>query len=608
MYKVRIMKLAIKHITRMHLHCLLALFFVLVVMGSCTGEEHAGGGVDGYAHIVLSVRASSSAINEDNVLWEDRVTELRMIAFDPESGSVVFNRKLSFPDGFSRKSGVVVFRPGTYDFYFVANESVYPEDLVSALSEIANETDFETDPRFTRIAYNPNFRPDGESSEGRFLMSAVYKGIVVTEGGTEATPISLPLPTNKVELVRTLAKVEVVFRKKVSGSTLPDHAVTSVQLKNVASGLSVPPYDDYYRGDKGSSLLASLSEFNYQNDSIGKSVFYIPEFLVPEDGIDYTELYINNKAFPMQSDPDKTGITGQRRTVPALSDNSVIRNYHYIINAYINSEGKIETRIEVEPWKIDRYSYIFQGDEQIVLPPVLPTDSSIIMPTDCGKIELLSKNEELPEGLKGAYGDEINYYDPATGKPAIIEGNPPYYCEQKYGKGWRLINSCELMSFMALLDKTYTVWMSNTWDAYTYNRAHPDAPIPFYSLPFRKSAQTLLEKLTGTDLSGTVLMIENNWEDKMSDKKLGIVDTYFSPGDIKEREDDYPGGWPFPVPPATSVQESWIYNEAAIQVKAFWYSSGYVDLSDRSNWEKALYRNFQRYDFRAVSRCVRSID
>ena len=144
--------------------------------------------------------------------------------------------------------------------------------------------------------------------------------------------------------------------------------------------------------------------------------------------------------------------------------------------------------------------------------------------------------------------------------------------------------------------------------AYTYNRAHPDAPIPFYSLPFRKSAQTLLEKLTGTDLSGTVLMIENNWEDKMSDKKLGIVDTYFSPGDIKEREDDYPGGWPFPVPPATSVQESWIYNEAAIQVKAFWYSSGYVDLSDRSNWEKALYRNFQRYDFRAVSRCVRSID
>ena len=53
----------------------------------------------------------------------------------------------------------------------------------------------------------------------------------------------------------------------------------------------------------------------------------------------------------MQSDSEKTGITAQRRSVPALSDNSVIRNYHYIINAYINSEGGVETLIEVEPWK-----------------------------------------------------------------------------------------------------------------------------------------------------------------------------------------------------------------------------------------------------------------
>ena len=118
-----------------------------------------------------------------------------------------------------------------------------------------------------------------------------------------------------------------------------------------------------------------------------------------------------------------------------------IRNYHYIINAYINAEGGIETRIEVEPWKKDTYKYIFQGDEQIVIPPVFPTDSSIVITTDCGKIELMAKDESLPDGLKGAYNDEIIYYDPATGKPAIREGKPPYYCEKKYGKGWRMINS-----------------------------------------------------------------------------------------------------------------------------------------------------------------------
>ena len=405
-----------------------------------------------------------------------------------------------------------------------------------------------------------------------------------------------------------MAKVEVIFRKKVPGSTLPDRAVTSVQLKNVASNLSVPPYDNYYAGGKSSSPEASLSELDFLNDSIGAVVFYIPELLLPESGTEYTELYINNKGFAMQSDSEKTGITAQRRSVPALSDNSVIRNYHYIINAYINSEGGVETLIEVEPWKKDTYTYIFQGTEQIVIPPVFPTDSSIVMPTDCGKIELMARDEVLPQGLQGAYGDEIIYYDPATGLPGIKEGNPPYYCEKKYGKGWRMINSCELMSYMALLDQTYTIWMSNTWDAHTYNMDHPQAPVPYYSLHFRRAAQSLLEKLTGVDLSATVLKNENNWEDNISDKKLGVVDTYYTPGDIKERVDDYLEGWPFPAPPGTSAGDSWIYNEAAIQVKAFWYSSGYVDLSKRANWYKVLYGNFQRYDFHATTRCVRTVE
>ena len=161
---------------------------------------------------------------------------------------------------------------------------------------------------------------------------------------------------------------------------------------------------------------------------------------------------------------------------------------------------------------------------------------------------------------------------------------------------------------MALHAQPYTIWMSNTWDAHTYNMDHPQAPVPYYSLHFRRAAQSLLEKLTGVDLSATVLKNENNWEDNISDKKLGVVDTYYTPGDIKERVDDYPEGWPFPAPPGTSAGDSWIYNEAAIQVKAFWYSSGYVDLSKRANWYKVLYGNFQRYDFHATTRCVRTVE
>lgn len=592
----------------LYIYYLIALFFILLIMNGCSDQESNGCTRDEYAHIALSVRTSASSINDDKQFWEDRVDELRMIVFDTNGGSVVFNQKLYFPDGFGAMSRPVTMYPGTYDFYFIANESVYSGDFVSALDNITNKSDFGKDIRFASMAYNPGFHPDGNNSEGRFLMSAIYENIPVIKGGSERVPVTLPLPTSKVELIRAMAKVEIIFRKKVSGSILSDHAITSVQLKNVASNLSVPPYDNYYLGDRSFSLEASLSKLDYQNDSVGTVIFYIPELLLPENSTDYTELHINNKRFAMQSDPSKIGLVAQRRTVPTLSDNSVIRNYHYIINAYINVEGGIETQLEVEPWKKDTYSYIFQGDEQIVIPPIFPTDSSIVMPTDCGKIELLARDEILPEGLKGAYGDEIIYYDPATGKPVINKGEAPYYCEKKYGKGWRMISSCELISYMALLDKTYTVWMSNTWDAYTYNMNHPDNPIPFYSRSFRQAAQTLLEKLTGVDLSGTVLMSGNNWEDNISDKKLGIVDHYFSPGDIKVREDDYPQGWPFPSPPATIAGESWIYNEAAIQVKVFWYSSGYVDLSDRANWYKVLYGNFQRYDFHATTRCVRSVE
>lgn len=583
------------------IQCLTAICFAIFFVFGCNNDEQNDGS-QGDANIYLSVRTASSSINEDRVLWEDRVDELRMIVFDTGDGHTVFNEKLYFPNGFAEKSKSVRLRPGTYDFYFIANETVYEGEFVSAITSISNKSEFNTDPRFTTIVYNPDFKPDGMTQGGRFLMSAMYENITIVSGRSEENPLLLPLPTEKVELIRSLAKVEVVFRKKVSGSSLPENAVTSIQLYNVASNLSVPPYDNYYTGETESSKPAPLSELNYTNDSIGAVIFYIPEFLNQEGSLDYTELVINNKTFPVLSDGTKIGIAAQRRTVPALSDSSVIRNYHYIVNAYVTVGGEIEIRVYIKPWSKDKYIYIFEGDKQIVLPPVIPTDSSIIIPTDCGKIEMLSYNEELRGGLQGAYNDVVNYYDPQVGGPVIYEGDPPYYCEKKYGTGWRLINSCELLSFLSLGDQTYNVWMSNTWEAQAKG-------IPFYPLPLRQAAQSLLEKLTGKDLSATVLYEENNWSDQISDKKLDMIDRYFTPGDIKVREMDFPGGWPYPGSPGTPSSESWYYNEASIQVKAFWYNSGYVDLSDRSNWYKVLYGNFVRYDYSStVSRCVRSVE
>lgn len=582
----------------------LALIFILFIAAGCSNEDQRSGD-GGDANISISVRAAASSINEDKELWEDRVDELRMIVFDSQTGETVLNQKLYFPNGFGAQSKAVRMRPGTYDFYFIANETVYSGDFVTALMSVTNKSDFGTDARFTTLAYNPAFAPDETTSSNRFVMSAIYTGIDVTSGGTEENPILLSLPTGKVELIRALAKVEVIFRKKVAGSTIPDGTVTSVRLDNVAGSLSIPPFDNYYTGTKTSSGTAVLSGLDYSRDSIGSVSFFVPELLMPESGTGGTVLNINNEEFPIETDGEKAGLSDQRRTsLPALSDNSVIRNYHYKVNAYINASGGIELRVYIEPWKKDEYEYIFHGDKEVVIPPVLPTDSSIIIPIECGgKVEILSTNEALSQGLQGAYNDVVNYYDPEIQGPTIYRGDPPYYCEKKYGPGWRLINSCELMSFLSYCDAAYNIWTSNTWDASQWD-------MPYYSLPFRKAAQSLLEKLTGWDLSSSVLYSENNYQDVLTDMKLGLIDSYFTPGDIVVREMDYPNGWPYSSPPGTSASEDWYYNEVTIQVKAYWYGpSSYLTPSDEANWNTILYHQFVRYDYSSTqSRCVRVVE
>lgn len=574
------------------------LCLLLFVATSCNEDQSKSEKGENKAIISLSLRAASSSINEDKALWEDRVDELRMIVFDAGNGKAVFNQKLFFPNGFEDKSKGVELEPGTYDFYFIANETVYTGDFITALMSIKNKSEFKTDARFIDLSYRPDFIPDEKNKENRFLMSAIYDGIKVNGGGTESNPASLILPTTKVELIRSLAKVEVIFRKKVSGSTIPANTITSVKLSNVASDISVPPIDSYYSSTKVDSKAASLTGLNYGRDSIGSVTFFVPEFLVQENGSDYTSLNINNKTYPIETDLGFSGILLQRRTVPALSKNSVIRNYHYIVNAYINGQGGIQIKAFIQPWHKDEYKFVFQGDQSIILPPILPTDSSIIYPTECGKIEMLDHNEILSKGLQDAYNDVVNYYDPAIGGPVIYKGSAPYYCEKKYGKGWRLINTCELMSFLTLFDKTYRIWASNTNEA-------ANSKIPFYPITFRQDAQQLLEKMSGQDLSRFILT--DNGKDPMNDEKLDIIDRYFTPGDIMIKEEDYPNGWPYAAPPMNSG-EKWYYSEVVIQVKGFWYP-GYYDLSVPGNRDKVLYGEFQRYDYSStVSRCVRSVE
>ena len=569
---------------------------MFLALAGCREEDPHSPDV-GQAYIFLSVKASSGSINED-AGGEDRVTEVRMIAFGMD-GNTVYNDLLDFPDGFAGRSRGVKFTPGIYDFYFFANESAYA-GFRDALSSVASVSQFTDDPRFSGLSYIPGFKPDTSTGSGRMLMSAVYKAVRVLQGCSEASPEPLALPTPKVELVRSLARVDVVFYKKNPGSVLPAAGtVSSVQLQNVAASFSVPPADSYYSGQAAASLSGDLAGLDYTRDSIGAvGPFYIPEFLNKNGNPRFTGLHINNRVFPVLTDKAKSGLAAQRRTVPSLSDSCIIRNYRYRINAYISPDGSITLKTCVDPWKKDDYGYIFQGGQSIVIPPVIPTDSSVIVPTSCGKIEIHSTNEKFQQGLMGAFGDQVNWWDPNVQGPNIIKGQAPYYCEKKYGPGWRLINSCEMMSFLALFDETYKIWHSNTNQAV-------NSGLPLYPLPLRREAQTLLEKLSGMDLSKYTLTDQGR--DPMADEKLGIIDEFFTPGDIVVTLKQYPGGWPYPAPPFSGI-ENWYPMEVVHQVKAYWYS-GYLDYADPVNYDKVLYQRFERYSFSStVSRCVRNVE
>ncbi|MDR0895953.1 MAG: FimB/Mfa2 family fimbrial subunit [Prevotellaceae bacterium] len=574
---------------------------IFVALSGCSNDLSDEAAATDEAVINLLLGTSASGINVDKELWEDRVEEVRMLAFGT-TGEVVYNDILSFPAGFGASSAAIRFKPGVYDFYFIANEKSASADFVAALTTLRNRTELTADARFSALSYQTAFMPDGTTPDGMFLMSARYDDVPVHSGGTETHPLPLPLPTDKVQLIRSLAKVQVVFRKKVSGSAVPEGFIQSLQLQNVAQTYSVPAIDAYYAGSTTGSQQIQPVGFDYQADSIGSVTWYIPELLNPVDGVNYTTLHINDRTFPLETDDDLNGLDEQRRQLDNLSNYCVIRNYHYLIDAYIDgeAEGGIELQACVMPWHPEAYKYMFQNEDQVIVaPPVIPTDSTLIIATECGKIEMMAVNEVLQQGLQGAYGDQIVWWDPVLQGPTVKPGEAPYYCEKKYGKGWRLVNSCELMSFLKLFDQTYRIWQSNTWQGI-------NSGLTYYSLPMRQEAQELLGKITGYDMSAFVPT--DNGIDDFGSEKLNILDRFFTPGDIRVSESDYPAGsWPYYGKPNNSGQ-SWYPMEVSIQVKGYWYA-GYLDFNVDENYDKILYGEFYRFDYSStMSRCVREVE
>ena len=364
---------------------LLSVFFLIGISFFFSCENQLGFiKVEPTTDTLSYVDISFRGVNEDMSTYEDRVTEIRLMAFDSNTGAAVYNAKLMFPNGdFNQLSNPVKLLPGTYDFYFIANETIGGIDFVNALNGVDNVFKFKTDIRFWNLNYNPDFKPTATSG---FIMSARYKGIAIPGGYTATNPLHFLPNGTGVQLVRAFAKVELIVRNALNEDNsvhLSNKRITSVQLINLPKKFSVPPIDvPYVTNFPNAEDLIDLTAvnpvtFDYNSEVVGTLVFYIPEFLRGKNESDSgnTSIVISGSGFPTVTIPlDHQNFSDYNQTelrdlnVESFSLKSILRNTDYRVNATLK-EHYLELEIEALAWELEQSSIEFSSSMQMAYAP-----------------------------------------------------------------------------------------------------------------------------------------------------------------------------------------------------------------------------------------------
>jgi Protein of unknown function (DUF1812). len=309
------------------------------------------------------IATSLSRVNKDLVSYEDRVTEVRMLIFNASNGECLYNSQLTFPGGdLEQRSSVIKWKPGTFDFLYIANESTGGTAFVSALSEVGNIVDLEG-AIFKTLNYDPDYVPTSTSG---FLMSSFYKGLAVSSSTTENSPQEL-----SVGLIRSMAKVEVIF-KNVDPNTPTFKRVTEVYLENVPIYYTVPAAPDIYTAMGGNLSIskkypnttgnAIFTEEEYNKETIGTLIYYVPEFLRPaiSTGQGATTLVIYatgilsspvRVVLDHQNFNDNEGPRGEFNEGD-YSRYSIVRGTNYQITVNMHPSAPIGTTLNVLPWTL----------------------------------------------------------------------------------------------------------------------------------------------------------------------------------------------------------------------------------------------------------------
>lgn len=375
----------------------LALFALLGLLPSCVLQDARDVSTD-KVYFTFNIgsalshqgglRARDSAapqINQDDLDFEDRVERLAVFVFDSSTSALagsVFTSATSFK--------LKIDKPGTYDFYFLAN---YDAAAVGSSEKVE---DFKTP---TQVE---NYMKKPQLSGGKFFksikkagsyvpMARVYKSQEVGEGGTYMAPKPFhpfvgdvnkhqlkPISSygndyqskttqETVNLVRACAKLSF----SLSGNGVQD--IKSVKYHNVAADytfMETPERDkkggepDVYTAGTEQKLELPAYDPAKPNGPIMVSA-YVPERLFVNTNpswTDHTTNGINFITITMKS--------GKVYEIPVITNDnfsgsymdfaigtganySVIRNHHYMYNIKVPEDNKeLDVQFQVMPWNL----------------------------------------------------------------------------------------------------------------------------------------------------------------------------------------------------------------------------------------------------------------
>ena len=265
------------------------------LVGCSSSQSSPNGNDENYLSVNLNLRAQEdgqNTLNKDLQDEEDKVHELRIMLF--QGGDLKYNLCYNVPGGtgtdftFNGDPAVrrAVFRlpkPGVYDMVVIANERVDATQgptITATLNGITRRdqlNDIRIDmPTIYKAGTLPNIKL-------RSPMTAEYKNVDMNHSGTQATPyqIILPTPSRGVELLRGMAKVELLLKDMIEVEELANN---QKKYSWIGSGLFERVY--------------TIESFN-----MPKSFLLMPQNLLTPDAEVVSGALFNNISLPATPDP-----------------------------------------------------------------------------------------------------------------------------------------------------------------------------------------------------------------------------------------------------------------------------------------------------------------